>query len=284
MLSVVLALASAVAYGASDFFGGLASRRVEALRVILVSYPVSAVLILVAAPFVGGGLSLPALLWGSASGVATALAIWWFYIALAEGPMSVVSPVTAVLVVVIPVIAGVLFGERPTPLAFGGIALAVVAIALVSREGTQAHVEDDVRRFTARVARITVGAGVLFGLSFVFTHQMPADGGLWPLAVARIVAALVVIGVALRRGHTEVIRGSTFRLAIAIGLLDVVANVAMLYAFQTGLLSLASVVISLYPAITVGLAIGVVRERVVGVQIVGMVLAVAAILVIALAG
>jgi len=284
MISALLALTSALAYGASDFFGGLASRRIDALRVILITYPVSAVLVGAAAPFVGGGLSGEALLWGAASGLASALAIWWFYIALAEGPMSVVSPVTAVLVTVIPVVAGVLFGERPSPLSFAGIALAAVAIALVSREAKTTHVEADARRFTARVARITVGAGILFGLSFVFTHQMPSDGGLWPLAIARTVAALVVVAVALRRGQARPVGGRTFWLAVVIGLLDVVANVAMLYAFHTGLLSLASVVISLYPAVTVGLAIAVVRERVVGVQIVGMGLAVAAIVVIAGAG
>lgn len=281
MISVALALVSAVAYGTSDFFGALASRRIDALRVILLTYPVSTLLISAAAPFVGGRLSPEVLLWGGASGLATALAIWWYYLALADGPISVVSPVAAILVTAIPVLAGVALGERPSTLAVVGIVLAVIALPLVSRSGAGGT---DERRFTPRVAWFTVGSGVLFGLSFVFTGQMPADGGLWPLAFARAVAAAVIIVAALRLGRAKPVGGGLFWLAVVIGVFDAIANVAMLYAFRTGLLSLASVVISLYPAVTVGLAVAVVRERVGRLQVAGLGLAGAAILMIAAGG
>ncbi|MCI9857763.1 DMT family transporter [Microbacterium proteolyticum] len=281
MISIALALVSAVAYGTSDFFGAIASRRINALRVILLTYPVSTFLIAAAAPFVGGRLSPEALLWGGASGVATAVAIWWYYLALADGPISVVSPVAAILVTAIPVIAGVALGERPSMLAVVGIVLAVIAIPLVSRSGAGGT---DERRFTPRVAWFTVGSGVLFGLSFVFTGQMPADGGLWPLAFARAVAAAVIIVAALRLGRAKPVGGGLFWLTVMIGVFDAVANVAMLYAFRTGLLSLASVVISLYPAVTVAFAVGVVREGIGRVQMAGLGLAGAAILTIAVGG
>ena len=75
MTSLLLALTSAVAYGVSDFLGGVASRGVAALRVILVSYPVSAVVIAAIAPFAGGSPSSASLLWGAASGAVMAVAM-----------------------------------------------------------------------------------------------------------------------------------------------------------------------------------------------------------------
>ena len=101
---------AAVAYGVSDFVGGVASRRVAALRVVIVSYPLSLVIVLIAAPFVSGTLTLNGLIWGAIAGVTSGLAVWWFYLALATGPMSVVSPLTAVLVAGIPVLVGFAFG------------------------------------------------------------------------------------------------------------------------------------------------------------------------------
>lgn len=309
MIGVVLALTSAAAYGMSDFLGGLASRRVAALRVILVSYPLSAVIVTVLAIFVGGEFSWHAMLFGSASGLALALAMWWFYIALAEGPMSVVSPLTAVLVAGIPVIVGVALGERPSTVSFLGVGLAIVAVVLVSREPTDVlpgPAADLSRsgpgplatgplltgplalapapRFTRRVAWFTIGSGVFFALAFIFVHQIEAGTGLWPLVASRGVASVIVIAAALAtRQHLLPGRG-IIRIAVVIALLDVTANVTMLYAFQGGLLSLVSVLIALYPAVTVLLAVLVLKERVGRLQVTGMGLALAAIGAIAING
>ena len=56
---------------------------------------------------------------------------------------------------------------------------------------------------------------------------------------------------------------------------------AMLLALQASMLSLASVLIALYPAGTVALAMIVLKERVTKWQAVGMVLALAAVAMIA---
>jgi uncharacterized membrane protein len=89
---MALALLSALGYGISDFVGGIASRRVAALRVVLVSYPIAMVVLAVAAAIVGGDISRGAVGWGALCGVSQALGVWWFYAALAAGPISVVSP------------------------------------------------------------------------------------------------------------------------------------------------------------------------------------------------
>ncbi|MGZ8748832.1 MAG: EamA family transporter, partial [Mycobacterium sp.] len=149
---------AALGYGISDFVGGIASRRVAALRVVVISYPVALILLTLLAIPVGGVVSTPAVVWGLISGVAQAFGVWWFYAALGAGPISVVSPLTAILVAGIPVGVGLALGERPGPLAIVGVVVALAAVVLVSRKTT----DEDVRphKFTAKVAWLTVGSGV----------------------------------------------------------------------------------------------------------------------------
>ncbi|AQT81110.1 EamA family transporter [Mycolicibacterium litorale] len=276
----MLALTSAIGYGVSDFVGGIASRRVAALRVVLVSYPVAMVLLGLLAVIVGGTVTTPAVVWGLLCGVSQAFGVWWFYAALGAGPISVVSPLTAVLVAGVPVSVGLALGERPGVLAGVGTVLALLAVALVSREAT----DEDVRPhpFTAKVAWLTIGSGLAFGLNFVLIHQAPVEARLWPLFFARLSATAVVMVVAACTGNFHAPRGFPFKLAMAAALLDTGANVAMLLALQASMLSLASVLMSLYPAATVLLAIVVLRERVTRWQVVGMVLALAAVAMISL--
>ncbi|MEV0078045.1 DMT family transporter [Nocardia neocaledoniensis] len=285
MISVLLALVAATGYGVSDFFGGIAARRVTALRVVVVSYPFSVLLVLLIAPLVGGHADLASMLWGLAAGVASGLAVWWFYAALADGPMAVVSPVTAVLVAGIPVIAGFFLGERPGPLAVLGIALALVAVVLVSREAPDETTEEIIGgrelRFTRRVALLTIGSGAAFGFAFYFLHETSPDAGLWPLLGQRAAATAVVWTSALAAGQFRGLHGEPLRLALAIGVLDVIANAALLYAFHGSMLSVVSVIGSLYPAATVLLAMVLLGERIGPTQKVGMVLALAAVGMIA---
>lgn len=278
MTAAVLALLAAAGFGASDFSGGLAARRVPALRVVLVSYPVALVVLGVLAVGMGGPILAGAVGWGLASGVALGLGGWWFYAALGAGPISVVSPVTAVLTAGVPVLIGVIQGERPGPVAAGGIALALLAVALVSRETS----DEDVRphRFTRKVAWLTVGSGVAFGLDFVFIHEVPADSGLWPLAFARVAAAVLVFAAATGARELRLPAGGPLTLAVLAGLADAAANIAMLLALRGSALALPSVLISLFPAVTVVLAIVVLRERVYRGQVLGMALAVASVAMI----
>ncbi|MDX1888793.1 DMT family transporter [Mycolicibacterium sp. 050158] len=271
---------SGMGYGVSDFVGGLASRRVAALRVVLVSYPVALLLLTVAASVVGGHVSTPAVGWGSLCGFSQAFGVWWFYAALAKGPMSLVSPLAAILVSGVPVVAGVVvLGERPGAAAIVGIGLALVAVVLVSRELRDG--DSTPHRFTVKVAWLTLGAGLAFGLNFVLIDQAPVQAGLWPLVFARLTASLVVVVIAAVSGNLAAPAGVPLRLAVAAGVLDTISNVAMLLALHASLLSLTSVLISLYPAGTVGLALVVLKERVTRWQVAGMALALVSVGLIA---
>jgi drug/metabolite transporter (DMT)-like permease len=274
----------------SDFVGGVASRRVAALRVVLVSYPVAMVLLTLLAFGFGGHVSSGAIVWGALCGISQAFGVWWFYAALGSGPISVVSPLTAILVAGVPVVAGVALGERPSAVAYAGIAVALLAVVLVSREVRDEGDEPLARRaddratshrFTTKVAWLTVGSGLAFGLNFVLIDQAPVEARLWPLVFARISASALVLVIAMVTRNLAVPSGVPLRLALAAGVLDTIANVAMLLALHASMLSLASVLISLYPAATVALAMAVLRERVTRWQVLGMVLALFAVAMIA---
>ena len=279
MIGIALALLSALSFGGSDFVGGIASRRVAALRVVLVSYPVAMVLLGVSAGIVGGPISRGAVVWGSLGGISQALGVLWLYAALGAGPISVVSPLAALLSAVVPVGVGVVLGERPGTMAAIGIVLALVAVVLISRQATG---EDDMsHRFTTTVAWLTIGSGVAFGLNFVLIHQAPVDSRLWPLLFSRMAATGLVVAVAAATRNLRVPSGIPLRLALTAALLETCANVTMLLALHASLLSLASVLISLYPVATVVLAMAVLRERLSRWQAVGMVLAAVSVAMIA---
>lgn len=249
------------------------------MRVVLVSYPVALVLLLVISLIVGGDISRGAVIWGGLCGFSQAFGIWWFYAALGAGPISVVSPLAAILVAAIPVGVGLAMGERPGAIAGVGVVFALAAVVLVSREATDK--DETTHRFTTKVAWMTVGAGVAFGLNFVLIAQAPPEANLWPLVFARLAASLVVLVIAAVSGNLSVPSGDPVRLALLAAVLDVGANIAMLLALHASLLSLAGVLMSLYPAATVLLAIVVLRERVTRWQAVGMVLALASVAMIA---
>jgi drug/metabolite transporter (DMT)-like permease len=247
---------------------------------MLVTYPVAAVLLGVLAATAGGPVRPGAMLWGSLYGISQAVGVYWFYAAVSAGPISVVSPLAAVLNAAVPVAVGVALGERPGETAAAGVALAMVAVILVSRESPA---DEDVRthRFTSKVAWLTVGSGVAFGLDFVLLHQAPVACRLWPLFFARAAATVLVIAVAAMSKNLQLPSKTPLRLAVAAALLDTCANISMLLAIQKWMLSLASILISLYPATTVILAIIVLRERVTRWQALGMIRAAVSVSMIA---
>lgn len=227
---------------------------------------------------VGGVLSPGAVLWGSLCGVSQGLGVWWFYAALGAGPISVVSPLTAVLAAGVPLAVGLGLGERPGVVAIIGAALAMASVFLIGREAS----DEDERphRFTRTVALLTTGAGLAFGLNFVFIDRAPDDAGLWPVFFVMLSASAVLIVAAAVSGNLHLPQGFPLRLALGAAVVDVVANVAMLLGLRAGMLSMTSVLMSLYPAVTVVLAIIVLRERVSRWQALGMAAAATAVTLI----
>jgi drug/metabolite transporter (DMT)-like permease len=279
--ALVLSLIAALGYGISDFVGGLAARRTAVLSVVMLSYPVGCLGLLAVAPLAGGVPTVRSLVVGAVAGLVSGCAILWFYAALAAGPMSVVSPLTSLLVAGVPLGVGILWGERPGPLALVGAGVAVVAVVLVSRqENTPVDVTSPVR-FTPKVAWLTAGAGFAFAVYFVLLDKVDTGTGLWPLAMSRASASVLVLVTALVTGQRKLPTGAPLRLAVLAAILDMAANGAFLYALRAGMLSIVSVLTSLYPAATVLLARLVLREHTGWVQRTGLVLAALAVTLIA---
>jgi drug/metabolite transporter (DMT)-like permease len=279
-VTVVLGLLAAVLYGIGDFAGGIASRRVRrpnsAITVLLWSYPVGAVLMAALLPLFPGHLDGRVILFGTLGGLAGLLGVSVMYQLMVTAPMNVVSPVTAVLAAIVPVIVGVGIGERPALTAWLGIAIGMIAVLLVSRT-TEDHPQG---RVGVRVIALAFVAGVGFGLYFVFLARAGHDSGLWPLVVSRVASAIAIVPLAMRLRGVVRISGRTLAITILAGACDATANMSFLLASRAGLLSLASVLTALYPAVTVLLAVGVLREHTSRIQRVGLALAAASVVLI----
>lgn len=261
---------AALTYGASDFYGGVATRRAEATRVVLWSQLVGLALGVVAAPLFGGSIGWSDAGWGAAAGLAGALGLVFLYRGLSTGRAAVVAPMSGVLSGVVPAVAAFLLGERPSPLTLVGFALAAVAVWLVSGG----------RLGAASGFSLGVIAGLGFGLFFVFLSPISESAGLWPLIPARS-ASVAVLLLIRRRAEAAPLDWSTRRLIATVGIGDMAANVFILLALQRGPLGEGAVVSSLYPAVTVVLSAIVLKEAVRRYQWVGLVLAIAAMALIA---
>ena len=311
MLTVLIGLTSALVYGAADFLGGTASRRISPVRVTAVAALAGLAVMLLAVatvPAFSGYWSGDVIVLGALSGVTGAVAIGLLYACLAIGPMSILSPLTAVVSAIVPLSIGLVAGERLQTIGYVALGLALVAVVLVGFVPEKGAV-----RPSLRGVLMAIGSGVSIGVFLVIIDQTPDDSGLVPLVVNRAVTAAIMFSavgllaaVAFFRRSTSVAEPGTvaepatvaepveaprpagtwlpgLRLAIACGIVDAVANAGLLLGVRIGELSIMAVLTALYPAGTIILAAVVLKERIAPVQIVGLVLAVAAGAMLALA-
>ncbi len=295
-MAVLLAALSAASFGVGDFFGGLSARRMAAMLTTLAAQAAGLVLILASCVFISGSPEGTDLVFGAAAGLAGAVGLVLFYWAMGQGPMSVVAPVSAVTSALVPVIAGVVGGERPGALAVVGILLGLPAIVLISREPTPAEASASERAVEASVhvhaspRLAAVGglpvlaatvAGVGFGGFFTLLSHTGDGSGLWPIVSARstAVAMAAIVALAARPGRPA---SGGVRFALIAGSLDSLGNALYLLASRQGLLTLVGVVGAMYPAATVVLARVVLREQLARHQVAGLGIAAAAVALIAL--
>lgn len=307
----MLGLTGALVFGAADFLGGLSSKRISAVLTTAVSALAGLVVLLLCTLAIPGRWSGEALLWGGLSGVTGAAAVFLLYACLAIGPMSILSPLTAVVSAVVPVTFGLIGGERLGPLALAAIGLALVAVVLVGFVPERGAVRPSTRGLVMAVA-----SGSLIGAFFIMIDATPDDSGVLPLVLNRgvnaglmfaVFAVVVLLARRTRAGdpaaraavdgtavdgapveaRTDGQRAAQLRvgvlLALACGVLDSSANAVILFGLREGELSVMSVLIALYPAGTILLAAVVLRERIAPVQWVGLALALAAAGILAVA-
>ncbi len=277
-MAILLAALCAVTYGLADYCGGRASRTVASTLVTLLGQATSLILVVAGVILIGTPLaSAHDLWWGAAAGAAGGLALSAFYLALSRGTMTVVAPTTAVISVALPVIVGLLLGERPSGAAIVGIVVACLAVVLVSGAIGTRHQET---HFSTVL--LAVAAGLGFGFIFIAFARTADDSGLWPLVSARVASLPVVaIAVAVTRPTLGLLRPMMW-LVIASGVLDMAANFFYLEASHRGLLSIVAVISSMYPVSTVCLAFVLDHERVSRTQAVGLACAATALALVSL--
>jgi drug/metabolite transporter (DMT)-like permease len=284
VLAIALALGSSLVYGVSDFLGGLKSKSLPLLWVLLISQGSALVLLALIVPaFAGGPPSSAYLAFAVLAGLSEAVGVAALYRGLAVGVMSIVAPVAATAPVV-PVVVAIFLGELPAPIQGVGIVLALAGIAIISW-GTRPDEQPPVRCPPGEVPgtgrfRVSPEAAtsILFGLltalgfgGFLVGMDAASEGSVpWALLVARLTSVASFATAYLVKRPPRTVRRSELPVLALIGFLIIGADSLYAVASTEGLLSVVVVLSSLYPAVTIALARVYLNERLQRLQQVGV--------------
>jgi drug/metabolite transporter (DMT)-like permease len=274
LLSILLGLGSAIGWGAADFAGGLASRKIGPHRSIFFGEAIGIVFVVAAAlafhqPFP----SLQSGLLAALAGIVGTSGLLLLYQAMTRGLMSIATPVSALLSAVIPIVVGAFTEGLPKLVTIFGFGFALLAIWFISQSG------DGVKDILAHIAdlKLPLLAGIGFGLYFVIIHGATRESALWPMVVSRSGGMLAMTLFMLARRDSWTVEKSAWPLLVMNGFLDVSGNFLYILASQMGRLDVAAILGSLFPASTVVLAALILKERVSRLQLFGILLALIAI-------
>lgn len=187
MLTALFGLGGALVFGAADFLGGLSSRRISPMRVTAVAALTGLLALLIALPFTSSAWTASAVLWGGLSGVSGALAISLLYASLAIGPMSILSPLTAVISAIVPMTWGLLGGDQLGPIGYAALGLALIAVILVGFVPEKGAVRPRLSGIL-----MSIGSGIMIGVFMVLMDATPTRSGLVPLVMNRGVNAALM--------------------------------------------------------------------------------------------
>ncbi len=280
MIAILFALAGALAYGVSDFVGGLMSRRASLWPIALTACIGALIGSVILAVLIPGEPSAHHFAWSALAGVGAGTGTGFLYRGMASGRMAVAAPVSAIGAAAVPVFAGVVVGERPGAIVWLGIAFAFPAIWLVASEAPEGAVTRATKGPNGALDGIVAGLG--FGLSFAGLAQVPEHAGYWPLATAEVVSVVAVIITCFVMGGNPWPRKPAEFTGLVGGLLAATAIWLFLLATHRGMLTVSSVIVSLYPAATVVMAITLLREHVHRAQAIGLALCAATVALVAL--
>ncbi|MFH8293281.1 EamA family transporter [Streptomyces sp. NPDC018059] len=274
-MTALFALATSLLWGLADFGGGLLTRRVPALTVVVASQTIAVVVLGAVVVATGGWTEWGPQLWFAVgAGLVGPVAMLAFYKALALGPMGVVSPLGS-LGVAVPVGVGLLLGERPGLAQFAGIAVAVAGILLAGGP--------ELRGAPVQRQAVLLTLLAAFGFGGVMALIAEASSSLTGLFLAlfvqrvtNVAAGGAALYVSVKRGGAALPAGSGTGVLWAmlpalafVGLADVAANGTYSVAAQNGPVTVAAVLSSVYPVVTALAARAVLKERLRGIQAAG---------------
>jgi drug/metabolite transporter (DMT)-like permease len=289
LIVVVLALSAAAVYGASDFFGAFAARRIHLVTATLFNYAVASVLIVLALFIVGGAWSSGALWTGVLCGILAVFGLLAFYGVLAIGPMSLLSPVIALIQSIVPVAIAAVTGQGLSVIGWIAIGIGIVALVLLAPAPKRGQ-----EHISLRGGLLAVASGLLLGASLIVLDFAPKDSGvipaMWEIVTGAVILAIVWLvlralgtrasALSFLQPGAEAVRTLSSRrawIAAAVsGVLVAFADTFIVLALHLGNLAVVSVLTSLYPVVTVILAATVLKERMTTLQFVAVGLVIAA--------
>ncbi len=274
MTSILFALLSAVSWGSGDFFGGLASRKTGPFLAVLFGELTGSVFLF--GTFIFYKEAIPTwniLLIAALAGALGSVGLIILYYAMAQGQMSIATPVSALMAAAIPVAVGSFLEGVPAATKIGGFFLAFLAVWLVAQERSN---QTQLNRLAD--LRWPLFSGVCFGVYFILIHQASQTGIIWPMAAARVSGVLIIfLFLLFKKEKFQVKNNKTWYLIVLNGILDVGGNAFYILAGQTGRLDIAATISSLYPGMTVLLAWLVLKEQMNNIQKLGILSALVAI-------
>lgn len=276
-LSLIFGLISAITWGVADFTGGMITRRTNVYGVLIIGHIGSLILLVICALIFREQLPpLQDWLVGMLTGIVGAIGLILLYRSLAEGQMSLASPVAALVGAAVPVLVGLFIDGIPAPLVLLGFALALVAIWLIAQTG-----RIDLDGIFKKLL-VPALAGLSFGFFFIGLHLASSRAVLWPMAATRLGSIPGAILFCSLRRIDWLPERRHWRNISLISIMDTLGNLFYMLAARFGRLDVAAVVSSMYPASTVALARILLKEKITPTQLVGILLALVALVFISM--
>jgi drug/metabolite transporter (DMT)-like permease len=270
--SIALALGASLTWGVSDFFGPLKGRKLGVLTALVYVQLGGLVAIAVIVAIRGKGPAGPAVLFAIPAAVSGTLGFYAYYRGMAVGAMSIVAPIAGISAAV-PVVFGILTGDRPSVWQWLGIAAALGGVFLASRE-------------PSRGGKVAAGVGLAllaaigFGGYFPPMHEAGNADFWWASLIFRMTSTSVILAAVARRRPSLAVPSTQVAVLALIGIGDMFGNFFFAAASTSGLVSITSVLASLYPIVTVLLARLVLKERVARSQEAGIALTLVGVVLI----
>jgi uncharacterized membrane protein len=263
-LSLIFGLISAITWGVADFTGGMITRRTNVYGVLIIGHIGSLILLVICALIFREQIPpLQDWLLGMLTGIVGAIGLILLYRSLAEGQMSLASPVAALVGAAVPVLVGLFID-------------ALLAIWLIAQTG-----RIDLAGIFKKLL-VPALAGLSFGFFFIGLHLASSRAVLWPMAATRLGSIPGAILFCSLRRIDWLPERRHWRNISLISIMDTLGNLFYMLAARFGRLDVAAVVSSMYPASTVALARILLKEKITRTQLVGILLALVALVFISL--
>lgn len=275
-LSVLYGMLSALIWGAGDFAGGLASRKLDVYRAVFYADLIgllALIVIVILRPEEVPPFS--ALFLAGLAGMLGSVGLLTLYYSMAKGQMSIAAPVSALFAAALPVIVSAMTQGLPTRAQFIGFVLALTAVWLIS-QGDSDH-GFHLERLSD--LRVPLFAGLGFGSYFILMHYATEGitSNFWPMIASRTAGTAMLLVFVLRQRTGFSVPRPAWGVVLANGMFDVAGNFFYILALRTGRLDIAAILSSLYPGATVILAGVFLKERISRKQWVGILIALTAI-------